>query len=58
MEGNANSLVLSTIQTSRSYSKGLKELLDMMEMRYENGSVEMQNLRKTAIQMLPEEFSD
>ena len=58
MEGNANLVVLSAIKTSCSYSGGLAELLDVMEMLYENGSVAMKNLRKTAIEMLPEEFSD
>ncbi|MDB9371050.1 caspase family protein [Nodularia spumigena CS-586/05] len=56
MEGNANQVILSVIKTSRSYSGGLAELLDVIEMLYENGSVEMQNLRKIAIQMLPKEF--
>ncbi|MFM6760987.1 MAG: caspase family protein [Microcystis panniformis] len=56
MEGNANSVVLSAIKTSRGYSGGLAELLDVIDMLYENDSVAMQNLRKTTIQMLPEEF--
>jgi hypothetical protein len=56
MEGNANTVVLSAIRTSRSYSGGLAELLDVIDMLYENDSVAMQNLRRTAIQMLPKEF--
>jgi hypothetical protein len=56
MEGNANSVVLSAIKTSRGYSGGLAELLDVIDMLYENDSVAMRNLRKTTIQMLPEEF--
>jgi hypothetical protein len=56
MEGNANTVVLSAIRTSRSYSGGLAELLDVIDMLYENDSVAMRNLRKTTIQMLPEEF--
>jgi hypothetical protein len=56
MEGNANSVVLSAIKTSRGYSGGLAELLDVIDMLYENDSVAMQNLRKATIQMLPEEF--
>lgn len=56
MEGNANSVVLSAIKTSRGYSGGLAELLDVIDILYENDSVAMQNLRKTTIQMLPEEF--
>lgn len=56
MEGNANSVVLSAIKTSRGYSGGLAELLDVIDMLYENNSVAMQNLRKATIQMLPEEF--
>ncbi len=47
---------LSAIKTSRGYSGGLAELLDVIDMLYENDSVAMQNLRKTTIQMLPEEF--
>ncbi|NCR43774.1 MAG: caspase family protein [Microcystis aeruginosa SX13-01] len=57
MEGNANTVVLSAIRTSRSYSGGLAELLDVIDMLYENNSVAMQNLRRTTIQMLPEEFN-
>jgi hypothetical protein len=34
----------------------LAELLDVIDMLYENDSVAMQNLRRTAIQMLPKEF--
>ncbi|TRV45059.1 MAG: caspase family protein [Microcystis panniformis Mp_MB_F_20051200_S9] len=56
MEGNANTVLLSAIKTSRGYSGGLAELLDVIDMLYENDSVAMQNLRRTAIQMLPEEF--
>jgi hypothetical protein len=58
MEGNANQVLLSVIKTSRSYSGGLAELLDVIEMLYENGSVKMQNLRQIATQMLPEEFKE
>jgi hypothetical protein len=58
MEGNANTVVLSAIKTSRSYSGGLAELLDVIDMFYENDSVAMQNLRRTTIQMLPEEFKE
>ena len=43
MEGNANSVVLSAIKTSRGYSGGLAELLDVIDMLYENDSVAMQN---------------
>lgn len=57
MEGNANTVVLSAIRTSRSYSGGLAELLDVIDMLYEKNSVAMQNLRRTTIQMLPEEFN-
>lgn len=57
MEGNANTVLLSVIKTSRSYSGGLAELLDVIDMLYENDSVAMQNLRRTTIQMLPEEFN-
>jgi hypothetical protein len=57
MEGNANTVVLSAIRTSRSYSGGLAELLDVIDMLYEKNSVAMQNLRRTAIQILPEEFN-
>ncbi|WP_447914385.1 hypothetical protein [Microcystis aeruginosa] len=46
----------SPIKTSRGYSGGLAELLDVIDMLYENDSVAMQNLRKATIQMLPEEF--
>ena len=58
MGEKANSVVLSMIKTSRSYSGGLAEVLDVMDMLYENDSVEMQNLRKTAIEMLSEEFTE
>lgn len=58
MEGNANQVVLSVIKTSYSYSNGLAELLDVIEMLYEKDSVALQNLRQTAIQMLPEEFKE
>ena len=57
IEGNANQVVLSVIKTSRRYSGGLAELLDSVEF-YENDSVEMQNLRRIATQMLPEEFKE
>ncbi|NCT63309.1 MAG: caspase family protein [Microcystis aeruginosa G13-01] len=57
MEGNANTVVLSAIRTSRSYSGGLAELLDVIDMLYEKNSVAMQNLRRTTIQILPEEFN-
>lgn len=58
IEGNANQVVLSVIKTSRRYSGGLAELLDVIEVLYENDSVEMQNLRRTVTQMLPEEFKE
>ncbi|MCC0179832.1 hypothetical protein I4641_23110 [Waterburya agarophytonicola K14] len=58
MGDKANSVVLSMIKTSRSYSGGLAEVLDVMDMLYENNSAEMQNLRKIAIEMLSEEFAD
>ncbi len=58
MEGNANSVVLSMIKTSRNYSGGLAEVLDVMDMLYENESSVMQSLRKIAIEMLPEEFAE
>ena len=58
MGDKANSVVLSMIKTSRSYSGGLAEVLDVMDMLYENDSVEMQNLRKIVMEMLPEEFAD
>ncbi|MGK7895637.1 MAG: caspase family protein [Xenococcus sp. (in: cyanobacteria)] len=58
MEGSANSVVLSVIKTSRSYSGGLAELLDVIDMLYENGSLEIQTLREAIIQILPEELSN
>ena len=58
MEGNPNTVVLSVIKTSRGYSGGLAELLDVIDMLYENDSVAMQNLRRTTIQILPEEFEN
>ena len=56
MEGNPNNVVLSLIKISRSYSGGLAELLEVINMLYENDSVAMKNLRNAVLQMLPEEF--
>ena len=58
MEGSANIVVLSMIRTSRSYSGGLAELLEVTDKLYENASRKMQNLRNAVLQMLPEELSN
>ena len=58
MDGSANSVVLSSIDTSRRYSGGLRELIDTINLRHEMDSLQIQNLIKIATQMLPEEMFD